>query len=226
MSLNGSLIRILRHEHQLSTTHAAAIAGISPVALTRVEDDDPRAATMLSVEGLIALATALGARPVDLIRSDEAPLISETDASDDAAILAGLLLSAGTQVVRSAVADALGWTNERARTAVDMLDTHLSGTGLMLHRNGYYLRLVPAHRATVEDAKLRLVTRKQVKRGMDATTVKTLRLIYEGRLASGGRKGAHRRAALHVLTRTGAITKGSGDTYTISEAMRYALGEI
>ena len=229
MHLNGTLIRTLREEQQLSPAHAAAIAGISRIVLRRIEDNDPRGAAMLTVQGLSALAETLGTPAGDLIRSSRATPTTgsdqPTDASKDARVLSGLLLSLKTQTSRSDISSALGWNHERIRAAIAALNEQLSGTGLVLHQPHDRLQLVPEQRATIDDALTRITTTKHVKRGMDITTAKTLRRVYDGHHDAGGRKAMNTRAALHTLVSTGALTKTTSGGYTVSDAVRYALDD-
>lgn len=227
MRLNGSLLRDLRQQRQYSPRHVASIAGISALVLQRIEEDEPNGAAMLTVSGLIALADALGVAPADLFSAEAAPAGDRAGSAEstDAALLAGLLLTLKNQTNRVDLATALGWTSQHVNEAAAALARNLDGTGIALHQPYDRFQLVPEQHAAVNAASTRLTLSQQNKRGMDATTAKTLYKVYKGRLSGGGRKAISTTTALRVLTKSGALVNPKGHTYAISVHLRYALDE-
>lgn len=230
MRINGTLMRVLRSQRGIGPTHAAAIAGISRPVLLRIESNDTNAARMLTVDGFINLAEALGTTPAELLnqeRTTDADDASDaaTPSSDvDPRVLLGLLHEHRDQTTRRALADALGWTGEQVKAAISDLNTRLDGTGLTVYQREDMVQLVATETKAVDDVSTRLTINKQTRRGMNITVAKTLLRVWHGQVG-GGRISKQAVIALTQLTKTGAITQTGPETYLPSEALRYALNK-
>lgn len=225
MPINGTLMRTLRAQRGLSPVQAAALAGITRPVLLRIESNDEHAARMLTVDGLTNLADALGTRPGELLNQTptaNGAQTTSTSSDRDPRVLLGLLHDHRDQTTRRALADALGWTSQQVKDAVEDLNLRLDGTGLAIHQRDDMLQLVPTETNAVDQATTRLAVNQQTRRGMNITVAKTLRRVWNGQL-NGGRNGKQTIIALAQLKKTGVITQTGPETYTPSDALRYAL---
>lgn len=223
MPINGTLIRTLRSQRGLSPVQAAALAGVTRPVLLRIEANDAHATRMVTVEGLTALADALGTRPGELLNQ---PSRTPTEGSPvpeecDPRVLLGLLHEHRDQTTRRALADALGWNSEQVKEAVRELGTRLEGTGLRIFEREDMLQLVASETSAVDAVVTRLAVNKQTRRGMNLTVARTLRKVWAGQL-SGGRYGQQTVIALAQLSKTGAIVQ-TNQGYTPTDALRYAF---
>jgi hypothetical protein len=133
----------------------------------------------ISVGLLARLAEALAVDIADLVAADRQML--EGEAPGDSAALGAFLHASETPTPITAVADILGWDNERLEAAIDEHDTNLCTCGLRLHRLNGQLAIAravdAADRKTVREA-----TRAHLLRaGLSITEARLLR-----RLAKGG----------------------------------------
>lgn len=223
-TINGRLIRTLRIARGIGTREASRIASVTPVVLHRIEEGNQSVEASITVHGLFRLAEELGTTPQELIsdNTNTPPQPKLTSPSQDARVLAGLLLRIGFQANLPDVAKALNWTGERLIQARDHLSRTLTHSGLVLSQRRYTLQLLPDNPAAVDEAFTRYVSNGFDEEGMDITTARVLANIMNGRYDRGGRASLHTLTRLVILEKLGALASRDG-RYTPSAALRFAL---
>lgn len=128
-------IRIARG---FSARRLATESGVGIAIYGRLEDGDNPDLSTISVASLVRIADHLRVPIGDLFTQPDqtnSERVEDPDSdADDSAALGRLLHAIGTQANLVAVADSLGWTQERLQAAIDTLDHTLKPAGLLLFR--------------------------------------------------------------------------------------------
>lgn len=221
--INGQLVRTRRLEVGLSERALASIAGISLATLTDIEDHDGRD-RHIKLIGLFRLAEALDLTPMQLVdvRPADAPTPEpgRGDAQDDADAVGHLLFEARVVLNIDDVAQALGWTYQRTRQALQCLDGRLKGTGFHVHLFTGRAQLRPCDPAAGLTATVSTVL--SARRGIDRPKAALLYRTLTGSGKSGrGIHGTSRgRSALLLL---GLVKEAGSRQMDLGDDFKYAL---
>jgi len=130
--LDAEAIRRLRLQAGLSSRRFARALGVSASTIRGLEEGSNH--DQLPLTMIARLADLLGVAPQELFARARHQAVDPC--ADDRALEAALHCLPGV-VPLAEVARALGWTLERARQTLEILDKRLALTGARLHRNGW-----------------------------------------------------------------------------------------
>lgn len=185
--INGGLVRARRLEMGLSQRALARTAGFGLATLTDIENHDGQDRQVTIVE-LVRLAGALDISPARLVElaPEEPQAAPPVHDDDDAQQVSHVLLEVRVIVAVDDVAQALGWTYDRASNALDALNSRLAGTGLHVHRFAGRVQLRPVDPAP--DLTARAANVVMTRRGMSRPQAAQLYAVLQGS-GKNGRRG-------------------------------------
>lgn len=220
--VNGALIRDLRLAATHTLSDLAAILGLRPHVLRRLEASDATILASVTGQQLIDLAKTLGTTVDSLLaRQPDAACVEADDAVDLLAVLYGQR----GPVRQTLLATALHWDLSRLDAARETLNARLDRIGLTVQHTPRGWRLALLGLPAVSPGRRRLAATQAEIHGLERPTAKVLyEVVYTQPPSSEGghpfgKDRLHRLASLENL---GAVK--NADTRPIpSPALRYAL---
>lgn len=211
--LDAAAIRRLRLQAGYSTRRFARALGVSASSIRGLEDGSNHEQLPLTLIARLANLLGVATRELFACAADDAVAPSTDDRIVDAA-----LQSLPGVVAASDLAGALGWTLERTRQALDVLDRRLRSTGARLHRNGwqqYAIRPATEHLSEQHQQALHRIGPRE--RGLNHVTARLLLAATRGELDDRWFKTASNseRVALQSLLKQGALITLAGETQII-----------
>jgi transcriptional regulator with XRE-family HTH domain len=178
--INGMILRQRLLELGISDRAFARATGLGDIALRSILRDN-------EVHGSVSLATLRrvliesGLTAAELL---DAPVHQpEGDPSDDAAVLAQILVNDNRRHPEDRLTIALGWTLDRLRAAAALLDTHLRPVGLAVHTNNMGTSLRASNGLSTQASEA-LDRHRDAEDGLDNGTARILYAAYTGTLSS------------------------------------------
>jgi transcriptional regulator with XRE-family HTH domain len=228
--LDVDRIRRRRVELRLSQRTVAAAIGTASGVVVGIERGTNH--RDLTIAQLARLADTLGLDVVDLFATP-APAADTTKADaapdaggDDAAVVGAMVELAGILTPITALAEAAGWTLQRANDALDVLEERLRSSGLRLHRQPGKVAIVRAVIGEDTD-RIRTLVRTHLNRdGVSATEARMLRRIAAGTTPQN--PSNPEAVALGVLANAGLIETADGGTgkapvWVLADDVRHSL---
>jgi len=211
--LDAAAIRRLRLQAGYSTRRFARALGVSASTIRGLEEGSNHHQLPLTL--IAHLAELLGVSTRELFACITHDAVAPT--TDDRTVEAAMQSLPGV-VAASDLAAALGWTLQRTREALDVLDHRLQSTGARLHRNGwqqYAIRPATEHLSNQQRQDLHRIGPRD--RGLNHITARLLLAATRGELDDRWFKTASNseRVALQSLLKQGALITLVGETQII-----------
>lgn len=129
-TLDGPRLRARRLELRIAETALARSIGVSPMVLRRIETNG--AGINYDLRFLARYAAALGIDTLDLFDTGPPSHDTEPDTTGDGDVerVGAVLAGSFGRVEIDALAEALGWSVERCRFALGVLEERLAGCGI------------------------------------------------------------------------------------------------
>lgn len=211
--LDAAAIRRLRLQAGYSTRRFARALGVSASTIRGLEEGSNHHQLPLTL--IAHLAELLGVSTRELFACITHDVVAPT--TDDRTVEAAMQSLPGV-VAASDLAAGLGWTLQRTREALDVLDHRLQSTGARLHRNGwqqYAIRPATEHLSNQQRQDLHRIGPRD--RGLNHITARLLLAATRGELDDRWFKTASNseRVALQSLLKQGALITLVGETQII-----------
>jgi hypothetical protein len=205
-------------------TDLAAVLGVQPETIRRLEASDPKMLSVLTGQQLITLADHLGTNVDALLVSNHR---DQPELTPDSSQLLAVLHGQPRHVKKTHLAQVLGWNLHRLETARAALDAALRTTGLTVRETPRGWRIALLEEAATRAVSIRLEAHQADMHGMERATASVLYEVYReaNRLSdrAGGRApGRDRIQRLTHLERLGTITHADQHS-ALSPSLRFAL---